>query len=48
MRTAAQETASQIALRNNSKDVGGKDSMDVILVKGEYMQSSKQFFVDFS
>ena len=49
MRTAAQETASQIALRNNSKDVGGKGSRDVILVKGEYRQSSTQFFIeDFS
>ena len=40
MRTAAQETAFQIALRNYSKEVGGKVSIYVILVKGEYMQSS--------
>ena len=43
MRTAAQETASQIALRNRSKEVGGKVSIDVILVKGQYMQSNTYF-----
>ena len=43
MRTVAQETASQIALRNCSKEVGGKVCIYVILVKGEYMQSSTYF-----
>ena len=38
MRTVARETAFQIALRNCSKEVGGKVSIYVILVKGEYMQ----------
>ena len=40
MRTIAQETVFQIALRNCSKEVGGKISIYVILVKEEYMQSS--------
>ena len=31
---AAQETASQTALRNSAKEVKGKDSIYVILVKG--------------
>ena len=44
MRTIARETASQIALRNCSKEVGGKVSIYVILVKGEYTQSSTYFF----
>ena len=44
MRTAAGETASQIALRDRSKEEGGKVRIDVILVKGEYMQSSTYFF----
>ena len=43
MRITAQETAFQIALRNCSVDVGGKVSIYVILVKGEYMQSSTHF-----
>ena len=43
MRTTAQETAFQIALRNCSREVRGKVSIDVILVKGEYMQSSTHF-----
>ena len=43
MRTAARETASQIALRNCSKEVGGTISVYVILVKEEYMQSSTFF-----
>ena len=38
-----QETASQIALRNCSKETGGKISIYVILVKGEYVQSSTYF-----
>ena len=45
MRTLAQETASQIALRNCSKEIVGKVSIYLILVKGEeYMQSSTYFF----
>ena len=42
MRIAAQKTASQITLRNSAKDIG-QDSMYVILVKGEHMQSSTYF-----
>ena len=42
--TAAGETASQIALRDHSKEEGGKVRIDVILVNGEYMQSSLYFF----
>ena len=45
MRTEAWERA----LRNCSKEVGGKVSIYVILVKGEYMQSniyvSKRFLL---
>ena len=43
MKSIAQETASQIALRNCSKEVRGKVSIYVILVKREYMQSSTYF-----
>ena len=43
MRTAAWETAPQIALRNGSKEAEGKVSIHVILVTGEYMQSSTYF-----
>ena len=43
MRTAAQEIAPQIVLRNGSKEVRGEDGMHVILVKGECMQSSTHF-----
>ena len=43
MRTIAWEAAFQIALRNSSKEAGGKVSIYVILVKGEYMQSSTYF-----
>ena len=43
IRTIAWETASQIALRNCSKRQGGKVSVHVTLVKGEYMQSSTYF-----
>ena len=39
MRTAYQEKALHIALRNCSEEIGGK-AIYVILVKGEYMQSS--------
>ena len=47
MRTVAQETASQIALRNCSKEVGGTISVYVIFVKEEYIQSSTFFFLRF-
>ena len=43
MRTIARETAFQTALRNCSKEVGGKVSIHVILVKAEYMQLSTYF-----
>ena len=43
MRTIAWETAFQIALRNGSKEVGVKVTIYVILVKGEYVQSSTHF-----
>ena len=39
----SQETAFQTALRNCSNEVGGMVSIDVILVKGEYMKSSTYF-----
>ena len=39
----AWETAFQIALRSCSKEVGGKVSIYVILVKGEYMQLNTLF-----
>ena len=44
LRTAAWDTAFQIALINCSKEVGGKVSIYVILLKGEYMQSSSYIF----
>ena len=47
MRTAAQETAPQIVLRNGSKEVRGEDSMSVILVKGQCVQSSTFFYRKF-
>ena len=43
MRTVVWETVPQIALRNCSKEEEGKDSIYVILVKGEYLQSSTHF-----
>ena len=43
MRTTARETAPQIALRNFSKEAGGKVSIYQILVMGEYMQSRHIF-----
>ena len=46
MRTAAWETAFQIPLRNCSKEVGGKVGIYVILVRGEYMQSSAYFLAE--
>ena len=44
MRTAAQEIAPQIALRNCSREAEGKDSMYVILVKGEWAAIKHRFF----
>ena len=44
MRTAVRETEPQIVLRDCSKDVWGKESVYVILEKGEYTQSSKFIF----
>ena len=46
MRTAARETVPQIVLRNCSRNVGGvaKFNIYVILVKGEFMQSSGYLF----
>ena len=46
MRTTARETASQIALRNCSKEAEGEVSIYVILVKGEYMQLSTYYFAE--
>ena len=40
VKSIAQETAFQTALRNCSKQAGGTVSVYVILVKGEYMQAS--------
>ena len=39
MKAIALETTFQLALRNCSKEAGGKVSIYMILVKGEYMQS---------
>ena len=49
MRTVAWETATQIALRNCPREAGGEGevSINVVLVKGEYMQSSTYFFKRF-
>ena len=44
MKTIAQETVSQIALRNCSREIGGKVSINVILVTGGCMQPSTYFF----
>ena len=44
IRTIAWEIAPHTALRNCSKEVGVKVSIYVILVKGEYMQSSTHFW----
>ena len=41
MRTIAQVTGSQITLKNCSKEVGGKDSMFVILVNVGYKQPNR-------
>ena len=43
MRTAAQKTAPQIALRDCSKDIGRKDIVYVILVK-ERLHTIKRIF----
>ena len=47
MRTIAQETAFHLALRKCSKEVGTR-SVFVILVKGEFMQSSTYLTKRFS
>ena len=47
MRTLARETAFQIALRSCSREVGEKVIINVILVKGEYMQLSTYSFFFF-
>ena len=47
-RPAARGTASQIVLKYCSKEVGRKDSIYVILVKGEYMQSRIHFLIESS
>ena len=44
MKTTAWETAPPIALRNCSKEVGGKVSVYVIVLNGEYIQSALFFF----
>lgn len=46
MKTAAQEKAPQTALRNYSKQVGGKDSIYLILVNREYIQLSTFMFLE--
>ena len=46
MKIIAQETAFQIALRNWFKEVEGKVSIYVVLVKREYMQSNTYFFAE--
>ena len=46
LRTVAWETAFQIALKN-CLEVGGKVSIFVILLKGEYMQSGTYFWKKF-
>ena len=43
MRMVAQKTAPQTALRIYSKEVGRKDSVQEILVKGGYMQPNTNF-----
>ena len=45
MKTASRETAPQIALRTVPKNAGGweEDSIYMILVKGEYVQSGTYF-----
>ena len=44
MKTIAQETASQITLRNCSREIWGKVRINVILVNGGCVQSSTYFF----
>ena len=44
--TSPQESAPQIALINCSKEVGGKDSIHVILVKGGVHAIKHIFFVE--
>ena len=45
-RIIAWETAFCIALKNCYEELGRKVSIHVILVKGEYMQSSTFFFAE--
>ena len=46
MRSAAQETAPQMALRNCSQEAGRKVRIYVIWGKGEYTQSSTYCFAE--
>ena len=48
MKTITQGIAFHIALRQCSKEIGKKDSIYVILVKGEYMQSRIHFLIESS
>ena len=48
MRTVALDSAPQVALGDCSKAAGEKVSVEVILVKGEYMQSSRVFLQNVS
>ena len=48
MRTAAQETEPQIALRNCCREVEAKVNKYAVLLKGEYMQSGTFIFWDVS
>ena len=48
MRAITRETLFQLALRNCSKEVGGKVSIYVTLVNGEYVQSNTYFLQKFS
>ena len=48
MRTAAQEAASQIALRDCSKEVVGGMSIYYVLVKAEFSTIKNSFYKRFS
>ena len=48
LRTTAQETAAQIALRNCSKEIWGMDSIYVILVKGGTCNQAHNFLLKVS
>lgn len=45
MRTAAWEIAPQIVLKNCSKEVAGKESVHVILVRGSACNQAHIFFL---